>query len=84
VQPQQAAQVVVHEQEVLAPVWQLVGADEDALLRALLSLGPVTAAIRHSGEPAVADAIRGALEPQRRPDGGYRLENEWHFLLTRA
>lgn len=59
-------------------------ADEDALLRALLSPGPVTEAIRHSGLPAVADAILAALEPQRRPDGGYRLENEWHFLLTRA
>ena len=59
-------------------------ADESALLRNLLSPGPVSEAVRHSGERAVADAILGALAPHRRPDGNYRLENEWHFLLTRA
>ena len=59
-------------------------ADDQALLRAMLSPGPVGEAIRHSGERAVADAILEALAPQRRPDGGYRLENEWHFVLTRA
>jgi SAM-dependent methyltransferase len=58
--------------------------DEQTLLRGMLSPGGVTEAIRHSGEGAVADAILDALAPQRRPDGGYRLENEWHFLLTRA
>jgi SAM-dependent methyltransferase len=59
-------------------------ADESALLRNLLSPGPVSEAVRHSGERAVADAILGALAPHLRPDGSYRLENEWHFLLTCA
>jgi hypothetical protein len=31
-----------------------------------------------------AAAITQALEPRRRPDGSYRLETEWHYLLTRA
>ena len=58
--------------------------DEQTLLRGMLSPGGVTEAIRHSGERVVADGILGALAPHRQPDGGYRLENEWHFLLTRA
>ncbi len=58
--------------------------DERTLIDRLLSPGGVTEAIRHSGEAAVAGAIVRALAPHRRPDGGYRLENEWHYLLTRA
>ncbi len=58
--------------------------DEHALVRGLLSPGPVSLAIRHSGEEAVARAIVEALAPRRRPDGSYRLENEWHYLLARA
>jgi SAM-dependent methyltransferase len=58
--------------------------DSDTLLRCMLSPGPVGAAVRHAGEEAVAEAILAALAPQRRPDGSYRLENEWHFLLARA
>jgi SAM-dependent methyltransferase len=58
--------------------------DSDTLLAGLLSPGPVGAAARHAGEEAVAEAILAALAPQRRPDGSYRLENEWHFLLARA
>ena len=58
--------------------------DESSLLRGLLSPGPIADAIRHSGERAVADVTLGALAQHRQADGGYRLENEWHFLLTRA
>jgi SAM-dependent methyltransferase len=58
--------------------------DSETLLCALLSPGPVGAAIRHVGEAAVAEAILTALAPKRRPDGGYRLENEWHYVLARA
>jgi SAM-dependent methyltransferase len=58
--------------------------DSDTLLAGLLSPGPVGAAVRHAGEEAVAEAILTALAPKRRPDGSYRLENEWHYLLARA
>jgi SAM-dependent methyltransferase len=58
--------------------------DSDTLLASLLSPGPVGAAIRHAGEEAVGQAILAALAPKRRSDGSYRLENEWHYLLTRA
>lgn len=57
---------------------------EETLIRHLLAPGGVTEAIRHSGETVVASAIAQALEPRRRPDGSYRLENEWHYMLARA
>jgi hypothetical protein len=30
-----------------------------------------------------AEIVAG-LEPYRTPEGGYRLENEFHFLIARA
>jgi hypothetical protein len=32
----------------------------------------------------VAKAIVEALAPYRTRAGGYRLENEWHYLVARA
>ena len=58
--------------------------DDRTLVRQLLSPGPVGEAIENSGEEAVARAIVDSLAPHRRPDGSYRLTNEWHFLMARA
>ena len=58
--------------------------DRETLIRQMLAPGPVGEAVRHVGEPAVGDAIAAALAPRRRPDGSYRLENEWHCVLARA
>jgi ubiquinone/menaquinone biosynthesis C-methylase UbiE len=58
--------------------------DRETLIRQMLAPGPVGEAVRHVGEPAVGDAIAAALAPRRRPDGSYRLENEWHSVLARA
>jgi ubiquinone/menaquinone biosynthesis C-methylase UbiE len=66
----------------LSTAFEFPGREE--LVRHLLAPGGVTEAIRHSGEQAVARAIVDALAPRRRPDGSYRLENEWHYLLARA
>jgi hypothetical protein len=32
----------------------------------------------------VRQAIVEALAPHRAPDGSYRLENEWHYVVARA
>jgi SAM-dependent methyltransferase len=63
--------------------WAYAYADERALLRSLSSSAPAVLAARASGEQAVADAIRVAMEPFRTPHGGYRIENEWHYLVAR-
>jgi SAM-dependent methyltransferase len=59
-------------------------AGEDALVRQLLSPGPVVHATRAVGEPAVRRAILESVAPFRRPDGRYTLENEWHYLIAVA
>ena len=64
--------------------WAFEYADEPALLRSLLSSAPAVIAGRTSGEQAVAEAIRVAMAPYRTAGGGYRIENEWHYLVTRA
>ena len=56
--------------------------DQPALERAMLAPGPVLMAIGHSGEEAVRDAIVAAAEPFRRPDGSYRFENTFRYLIA--
>ena len=58
--------------------------DTEALVRRSLAPGLVVAAIQTAGEEAVRDAIVTSLEPYRTPDGGYSLENEWHYLIASA
>jgi len=36
------------------------------------------------GEAPVRAAFVEALAPYRTPEGGYRLENEWHYVLATA
>lgn len=59
-------------------------ADDAALVRQLLSPGSVVLATRTSGEEPVRNAILESLAPFRTPSGGYRLENEWHYLIASA
>jgi SAM-dependent methyltransferase len=59
-------------------------ADEQTIVRLMLSPGGVVEAVRASGEEAVTQAIVESLEPYRTSDGSYRLENEWHYLIASA
>jgi SAM-dependent methyltransferase len=63
--------------------WAYEYADDDALARGLLSAGGVGDAAGER-EPDVRAALIDVLAPYRRPDGSYRLENEWHFLVATA
>jgi hypothetical protein len=58
-----------------------VYADEAIAVRGLLSAGPAVKAVEHSGEAAVRDAVLTAIEPFRRPEGGYRLENTFRYAI---
>ncbi len=64
--------------------WAYDYPDEPALARAMLSPGLVVELIDVVGEQPVRAAIVAGLESYRTPDGGYRLENEWHFLVASA
>jgi hypothetical protein len=58
--------------------------DERTLVRALLAPGGAFVAIERSGEQAVRNAIRDASVAFRRPDGSYRTENTFRYLIARA
>jgi SAM-dependent methyltransferase len=64
--------------------WPFVFPDEETLARAMLSPGLIVELIGFVGEEPLRSAIVGGLAPYRTPDGGYRLENEWHTLIARA
>ena len=59
-------------------------ADDAALVREMMSPGPVVLAVRSSGEEAVRSAILRSLAPFRTPAGGYRLRNEFRYLVASA
>jgi SAM-dependent methyltransferase len=63
--------------------WAYVYEDEDALTRGLLAAGGVGESAGDR-EPEVRRALVDVLAPYRTPDGGYRLENAWHFLVATA
>jgi SAM-dependent methyltransferase len=82
-------------EEVLAAAGLIVGDDAeiecpvvfeaaDAAARAFMGAGPMALAIRRSGEPAVAQAVRAALGPFTGPDGRVLLPSWFRAMLARA
>jgi SAM-dependent methyltransferase len=57
--------------------------DDDTLKRALMAPMGI-ALLVGSREPEVKDAIAEGLAKHRMPDGSYRLNNYYHFLIARA
>jgi SAM-dependent methyltransferase len=62
--------------------WAYAYDDEEAILRHMLAAGGAVAAVERAGREAAEAAIADAVAPYRRADGSYRLENEWHYLVT--
>lgn len=58
--------------------------DRATLERALTATGGVTPAIEQSGEESVRRALVEAAAPFRRPDGSYRFENRFTYLIAEA
>lgn len=64
--------------------WAYEYPDEDTLGRALMAPAGIAALVGPDREAEVRAAIVDGLAPYRTDDGGYRLENEFHFLIARA
>jgi SAM-dependent methyltransferase len=60
--------------------WQFE--DLDTTLSAMLSAGPSILAIRTSGLDRVRAALQKVLAPFQLSNGGYRLENQFRYLLS--
>jgi SAM-dependent methyltransferase len=64
--------------------WALVYGDDDTLRRALVAPAGIAVLVGPDRETEVKDAIVAGLAQYRTPDGSYRLQNEFHFLIARA
>jgi SAM-dependent methyltransferase len=64
--------------------WAYEYPDDEALAREMLSVGGFAAAAEAAGGDVVRTAIVESLAPYRSPSGGYRLQNEWHYLIASA
>ena len=58
--------------------------DEQTALRGLLSSGPAIRAIQHTDEATVRGVILKTLEPFKTAAGGYRLENNYRYMIATA
>jgi hypothetical protein len=64
--------------------WAFEYADDDELARAMLAPAGIADLVGPSHEQEVRRQIVDELAPFRTPQGGYRLENEFHFLIVSA
>jgi SAM-dependent methyltransferase len=64
--------------------WAYAFPDEDTLRRALVAPAGLAVLVGPSREEEFKDALVEGLAPYRTPVGGYRLENEFHYLIARA
>jgi SAM-dependent methyltransferase len=58
--------------------------DPDTAVRAHLAAGPARRAIEHAGRQATTDAVREALAGSRQPDGSYRQDNAFRYVIATA
>ena len=59
-------------------------ADTDTAVRAFRAAGPIAVAVRHSGDSAVATAVRAALLPFTGADGRIILPAWYRVILASA
>jgi SAM-dependent methyltransferase len=64
--------------------WAFEFPDEDTLKRALVAPMGFALLVGPDREDEFKDAIASGLARHRRDDGGYRLCNDFHFLIARA
>jgi SAM-dependent methyltransferase len=61
--------------------WAFTFPDQDTLKRALVAPMGIALLVGER-EDEVKDAIAAGLAKHRTPDGGYRLQNEYHYLIA--
>lgn len=79
-----ATEAGLEPQETFDVSWAYEYPDEDALGRGMMAAGGIAELVGPSREADVRRQIVDALAPHRTADGGYRLENEFHFLVART
>ena len=64
--------------------WAFIYPDAETLGRSMLAVAGLALIAGAEREQELASAIVDGLAPYRRPDGSYRLSNEYHYLIARA
>jgi hypothetical protein len=77
-----AANLTVHEDDEIESL--IFFDDASGAVRAFMGAGPTALAIGHSGEPAVARAVRDALGPFTGMDGRVTLPTWYRVVLARG
>jgi ubiquinone/menaquinone biosynthesis C-methylase UbiE len=70
--------------EAFDDAWAYEYADAEALMEGMLAAGGAGAVGGADGQLRLRAAILAALADCRRPDGGYSVSNEWHFVIARG
>jgi SAM-dependent methyltransferase len=79
-----AAEAGLSPQSTFTTSWAYSYPDQQSLVSGMMAAGGLAAAAEATGENDVRTAILESLSPYRTPSGGYRLANEFHFLVARA
>jgi SAM-dependent methyltransferase len=70
--------------DTFAISWAYEFADDEELGRAMVAPAGIAGLVGPAHEQDVRRQMVDALAPFRTDDGGYRLENEFHFVIARA
>jgi SAM-dependent methyltransferase len=80
---QLATQAGLTPEQAFDTTWAFTFGDEDALKRALVAPMGI-ALLAGDREEEVKHAIASGLANHRTPDGSYRLQNQYHYVIARA
>jgi SAM-dependent methyltransferase len=79
-----ATQAGLTPESAFDTTWAYEYPDEDTLRRALVAPAGIAVLVGPDREEEFKDAIVTGLAPYRTHEGGYRLHNEFHYLIARA
>jgi SAM-dependent methyltransferase len=79
-----ATQAGLTPQEALDTSWAFEFPDEETMRRALVAPAGLALLVGPDREGEFKDALSAGLARYRDPDGSYRLQNAYHFLIARA
>jgi SAM-dependent methyltransferase len=79
-----AARAGLHPELAFDTSWALEFTDEDELGRAMVAPAGIATIVGPGREDELKRAIVDGLAPFRTADGGYRLRNEYRYLIARA
>lgn len=76
---EEAGFTIIKKSDVVS-VWDYP--DEETALKGLLSAGPASKAIDHSGYDKVYETVKQAMAPYVQPDGHVVYKNKWRVIIS--